>query len=85
MKSSSPSAAHQAFRDDMLTVLRRHGGSLSAQEMLAVAAYTVGQLIALQDQRTMTAKMAMDVVTANIEAGNIDAIEDSLGNPTGAA
>lgn len=75
MKSKMPSAQHQAFRDDLIAALRKHE-RLKPDEMLAVAAYFVGQLIALQDQRSMTPAMAMELVATNIEAGNIHAQQE---------
>lgn len=69
MKSVKPSAAQQAFRDDMIAALRRHQ-TLTPDEMLAVASYFVGQLVAMQDQRKLTPAMALQIVSSNIEAGN---------------
>lgn len=70
-----PQPHHAAFRDDMVAVLRNHGDTLSAPEMLALAAHLVGQLIALQDQRTMDPDRAMAIVAMNIEQGNKEVIE----------
>ena len=64
-----PSPAHRAFMEDLKATLARHT-ALSGAEMLAVASQFVGQLVALQDQRRFTAEMVMEVVAANIEAGN---------------
>jgi hypothetical protein len=75
MKSKAPTPEHTAFRDDLVAVLKKHDG-LKPDEMLAVASYFVGQLIALQDQRRMTADMAMAVVSSNIEAGNMHAMKE---------
>jgi hypothetical protein len=77
-------AAHEAFRKDVLALVDRHGGHLSAQEMLAVAAYLAGQLVAHQDQRSMTHAMAFEIVFANIVRGNSDAVS-SLHAPRGTA
>lgn len=77
-----PTPQHAAFREDLVAVLRKHE-HLSAVEMLAVASIFVGQLIALQDQRTMTPAKAMRIVAANIEIGNSGAIETLLGDPQG--
>lgn len=82
MKSKAPSKAHMQFRDDMIALMRKHQ-ELPPDEMLAVAAYFVGQLLALQDQRRMTPAMGLQVISSNIEAGNAQAIEQSLGNPAG--
>jgi hypothetical protein len=70
MKTSLPTKQHMAMRDDLIAVIRKYGADMDAAAILAVASYTVGQIIALQDQRTMTPAMAMEVVAANIEAGN---------------
>lgn len=82
MKSKLPSKQHEAFRDDMVAALRKHQ-HLPPDEMLAIASYFVGQLLAMQDQRKMTAAMGLQIVSSNIEAGNAHAIEQSLGNPVG--
>jgi hypothetical protein len=77
-----PSPKHVAFRDDLITVFLKHGDNLSSVEMLALAAHFTGQLIALQDQRTMTPQRAMSIVANNIELGNqevLDGISDWRG------
>ena len=70
LKSKLPTPQQLALRDDFLAVMRKHGSELRAEDILAIASYTVGQLIALQDQRTMTPAMALEIVASNIEAGN---------------
>lgn len=82
MKSKPPSKAHVEFRDDMVALMRKHQ-ALPADELLAVAAYFVGQLLALQDQRRMTPEMGLQIISSNIEAGNAQAIAQSLGTPAG--
>lgn len=72
-----PTAQHRAFRDDVLAVLNKHAGALDAAEMMALAAYTVGQIMAMQDARKWTPALAMDVVAKNIELGNAHAITDA--------
>lgn len=76
LKTSLPTADHQAMRNELIEVMRKYGGKLRSDEVLALAAYTVGQLLALQDQRTMTPAMAMELVASNIEAGNQHAIAE---------
>ena len=46
--------------------------------MLAVTSHLVGQIIALQDQTKITSKMALEIVSANIEKGNSEVIEPLL-------
>lgn len=75
MKRIDPSPAQTAFRDDMVVALRKHQ-HLRPDEILAVASYFVGQLVALQDQRKLTPEMVMQIVISNIEAGNRHVIAD---------
>ena len=75
MKVVQPQREHTAFRDDLVAVLRKHAGPLSAPEMLALTAHLVGQLVALQDQRTMSPNRAMEIVAANIEQGNQEVLD----------
>lgn len=84
MRIVGPTEKHKEFRDELIAVLRRHGSELDASEMLAIVAYLVGQLVAMQDQRRVTSKMVMELVSANIEAGNREAI-DSIRQTKGTA
>lgn len=49
--------------------------NISAADLLALLAHTVGACIAMQDQRTMTPDQAMHIVATNIEAGNLEALD----------
>lgn len=84
-KAVLPDEGMTAFRNDMLATLNKHAGELDSSAMLAIAAYTVGQIIAMQDQRTMTPATAMDLVSRNIEAGNADAIAELVTKTAGRA
>lgn len=77
-KVVQPSAKLMAFRADALAVIKKHTGDLTALEMLGVCSHLVGQLIALQDQRTVTSAMAMQIVSENIEVGNQEVIAGLL-------
>lgn len=85
VKTVLPEARHRAFRDDLLALLREYAGELEATEMLALSAHIVGQIIALQDQRTMTSTLAMEIVAHNIIQGNIEAMAELVGKPAGTA
>lgn len=74
MKSVAPSPEALAARDDVLETLKRHQEKLSAVQILAIISHLVGQVLAMQDQRTMTPDGGMRIVAANIEAGNAEAI-----------
>lgn len=75
---------HEVAYQDLVTLVRKHADKLSAPELLAVAANMLGKLVALQDQRTMTPEMAMEIVAMNIEAGNQEA-QRALGESKGNA
>lgn len=75
-KSIEPTEKHQKFRNDLCELIKKH--NLTAPEMLALSAYLTGQLIAMQDQMTMTPDMAMELVATNIEAGNKHVIDELM-------
>ena len=84
LKSYAPSPGVIAFVDDLKAALGRHT-DLSPVEMLAGAAQLVGTLIAMQDQRTMDAATAMEIVDANIASGNRAAVASLMQHPAGSA
>lgn len=61
---------HEVAYQDICALVSKHATELTAAELLAVAANMIGKLVAMQDQRTMSPKMAMKVVARNIEVGN---------------
>lgn len=65
---------HERFYQDIVKVMNKHTRHLGSEEILAIIANMVGKLVALQDQRTMSVRMAMDIVSKNIEQGNADAV-----------
>jgi hypothetical protein len=86
MKNTAANPAHVACRNAMLAAMQAHVGTLRADELLAIAAHVVGQLIAFQDQRAMTPEMAMDLVQKNIAQGNAEAVGSLLhATPGGSA
>ena len=74
MKTKPVDALMKEFNRAFENLLRQFGDRIDAQQMLAIASHAVGRLIALQDQRTMTKDMALQVVIQNIEVGNQEAI-----------
>jgi hypothetical protein len=82
MKSVVATEQHLAYRRALEEAMRQHGQTLDAIDLLAITAHLVGQLVALQDQRTVTPAMAMEVVTSNLVEGNRTVI-DRLRNETG--
>ena len=61
---------HEVAYQDLCALVNRHADKLSAIELLAVASNMLGKLVAMQDQRTVSPAMAMEVVARNIESGN---------------
>ena len=79
MKTVPVSPDAEACRQALIAAIMLYADKLSGPEMLAVASALVGQLMALQDQRTMTSAMAMEIVARNIEGAN-QAVIDNLQN-----
>lgn len=81
MKSLPVTARDRTFREEFLRLIAKHYGDESTERVLAVASGCVGQIIAMQDQRTMNPDRAMRIVMANIEEGNRSVIEDMARMP----
>jgi len=73
-RTKVPGPEHHALRNELLNVARRYGDKINAEEILAIVAHLCGQLVALQDQRTMTTERAMQLIGKNIEQGNAEVI-----------
>lgn len=83
LKSATPNPAQLAYRKALEAAMHAHGATLDADEMLAVTSHLVGQLVALQDQRSMTPAMAIELVQSNIDLGNRSVVENLLRTPAG--
>lgn len=81
MKSYKPDPKDQEYLDNLK---KQMPPDMPAQRILAITSQFVGQLIALQDQRSMTPDRAMQIVTTNIEIGNQAAMLH-LASPEGEA
>lgn len=67
---------HEVAYQDLVALIRKHADKMSSLEVLAVAANMVGKLVALQDQRSVTSTMAMEIVIKNLELGNQQVMDD---------
>ena len=76
---------HEVAYRDICGLVAKHADRLTAAELLAVAANMLGKLVALQDQRTMTPKEALEIVAANIEFGNAQVLEQLKVSTVGSA
>lgn len=77
---------HEVAYQDLCALVSKHAKKLTSLELLAVASNMLGKLVALQDQRKTSPALAMEVVAANIEAGNKQALDElGHGAPAGRA
>lgn len=82
MKTIRTSVDHEAFRQDVLNVLAKHGSKLNAEEMLALLANMTGQMAAMMDQRKFTPQQVTDLIAENLQYGN-KAVVSKLQNVKG--
>lgn len=82
MKTIRTSVDHDAFRQDVLNVLAKHGSKLNAEEMLALLANMTGQMAAMMDQRKFTPQQVTNLIAENLQYGN-KAVVDKLQNVKG--
>lgn len=78
IKTVSPSIDLDKFRVDLLALMDRYAGALPSDQILAMSAIACGQILAMQDQRTMSKDMAIDIVMRNIELGNAQMITNLM-------
>jgi phosphoribosylanthranilate isomerase len=74
MISILPTAEMDAFKRELMALFAKYCGESPAEALLAIASYTVGQIVAMQDQRQMTPDKAMAIVSMNIQTGNNDCV-----------
>lgn len=85
LNSTPPSPVVIQARLAMLEALRPFADRLEVIEIVAVLSQTVGQFVAMLDQRQFTPAQAMHVVEENLAAGNAAQIEQVIGTPRGSA
>lgn len=78
MKIYMPKPEHEVAYQDLCKLVSKHAELLLPIELLAVASNMLGKLVAMQDQRVTTPEHAMQVVAANIQAGNQQALAELL-------
>jgi uncharacterized protein YejL (UPF0352 family) len=85
MIEAMPDEQTTAFRAEMMAVLEKYTGHLPSMVLMAMTAYTLGQIIAFQDQEKMSVEDVWDLIGQNIEKGNKDATEAIRGPVVGNA
>lgn len=84
MKVHVAKPEHEVAYQDLVALVNKHADTLSGIELLAIAANMLGKLAALQDQRTVSPALAMEIIAKNLEHGNQQVIE-RLGKSAGTA
>jgi hypothetical protein len=84
-KLVQPTESNKKMRDEVINVIKKYSDNIEAIEILAILAYTVGQTVAMQDQRKYTSDTLMLLISQNIEAGNKHVIDSLLGDTKGNA
>lgn len=74
----TPGPEHEVAYQEIVALCAKHKDSVSAEELLAIAANVVGKFLAHQDQRTMSKERALEIVIRNIELGNQQVIAELL-------
>lgn len=65
----------QTFYADLNSLLRKHAGHLRAEELLAISAQVVGQIMTFQNGRAFSQDQLMEIVKRNMLLGNRAALE----------
>lgn len=68
--------ADKKLHADICDFIKAHLIPDTSERALAIASQIVGQILALQDQRTMTSDKGLDLILVNIELGNQQVIKD---------
>jgi hypothetical protein len=76
---AQPSKEHQACRKAVLDILRRDAAEIPSEEVLALVAFVIGEFIGLHDRDKLSSERAIEIVKANILAGN-KSITDKMFN-----
>ena len=83
MKCVQCDTRHEVAYQDLCRLVSKHANELSSLQLLAIAGNMVGKLIAMQDQRSISAEQALEVLFYNLQAGNqqiLDQIMQSQGS-----
>lgn len=83
MKTMQTRPEHEVAYQDLANLMKKHADKMTSVEVMIMAANMLGKIIAMQDARTMTKARALELVVANLEAGNqqvIDALLNSKGS-----
>lgn len=85
MRTTPPTSEHERVRQAVLAVVRKEAADMPGEQVLAIMANITGGVLALLDQRRFTPDQAMEIISANIEAGNRAVIDELMRAPGGRA
>ena len=74
LRKHSPKPKHEDLRKKLLEVLGSVDGEMPPEEIVAVLSYTAGQFSLFLDQRKFTVETMLELVQANVLAGNAFAL-----------
>lgn len=80
-----PSPKIVALREKLLAVIQAEAAAMRAEDILALVAHLLGQVVAMQDQRRFTSETVMQLVVENMETGNRSVVDDLLTKTGGTA
>lgn len=84
-KNVEPTGPHVALRTAIIRLIQREHPTITPEDCVAVLSFTVGQLIAMCDQRKFTPDMLLRLVQTNIELGNAEAMSNLIRHTEGNA
>jgi len=76
---------HEIAYQDLIKLVNTHGDRVTSLEMFAIACNMLGKLAAMQDQRTVTHAIIMEILIKNFELGNQQAVNSLRDAPGGTA
>lgn len=74
---------HEDVKNAIMEAIKPFGDKISAEEILAIMSKCVGMMIALQDQRKYSPHQVMAMVSANVQEGNQDMVNQLMNSQGG--
>jgi hypothetical protein len=78
LKLVAPSTEHLLVRGALERVLATEGKDVPIDQILAIVAHFLGQLIAVQDHRIYTTELIWTLIERNIRTGNAEMVQSML-------
>jgi hypothetical protein len=65
---------HEMVYTDLIKLIAKHSEKVDKEEIMAIVANMLGKIMAMQDQRKISAQAALEIILSNIEEGNASVI-----------